>query len=215
MSQLRVKVCGITRADDADAAVALGAAAIGFIFWPNSPRFVDPYRARRIATRLPAFVTAVGVFVNQPVEYMNAVASLVGLAAVQLHGDETPDTAIRLKRPVIRALSGSGIVEAGERWPTATVLLVDAHDPVQRGGTGRTADWTQAARLAGQRRVLLSGGLHAGNVAAAVAMVRPFGIDVSSGVEVAPGVKDHDKLAAFFAQLRTAAADPGHTGVAR
>jgi phosphoribosylanthranilate isomerase len=207
MSTPLVKICGITRAEDATAAVALGASAIGFVFWPASPRFLDPYRARRIAARLPAFVTPVGVFVNQPLDYMNAVASLVGLGAIQLHGDETPDVAIGLKRPAIKALSGRTVIADAEGWPESTVLLVDAHDPVQRGGTGRTANWTDAAQLARRRRVLLSGGLHAGNIAAAVAAVRPFGVDVSSGVEATPGVKDHDKLAAFFAQLRGSAAN--------
>lgn len=216
MSLPLVKICGITRGVDAELAVALGASAIGFLFWPESPRFIDPYRARRIAAQLPAFVTPVGVFVNQPVDYMNAVAGLVGLGAVQLHGDEEPAVAKRVKRPVIKALSGGGVIAEAERWPTGPtgpVLLVDAHDPVRRGGTGRTADWTVAADLAVRRRIVLSGGLHAGNVMAAVGAVRPFGVDVSSGVEVAPGIKDHDKLTAFFAQLRSSAANVGHTGV--
>lgn len=210
-----VKICGITRTGDADAAVALGANALGFVFWPSSPRFVDPYRARQIVARVPAFVTPVGVFVNQPIEYVNAVASLVGLAAVQLHGDEHPETARRLRRPVVKALSGGAILEDADRWPVETVLLIDAHDPARRGGTGRTADWSAAAQLAGRRRVILSGGLHAGNIAEALGAVRPFGVDVSSGVEAAPGIKDHDRLAAFFAQLRGAAADTGQTEVAR
>jgi phosphoribosylanthranilate isomerase len=100
-----VKICGITRPEDADAAVAAGAGAIGFIFWPQSPRFVDPYRARRIAAGLPPFVTAVGVFVNQPLAYVNGVASLVRLGVVQLHGDETPEFAAAVSRPVMKAVS--------------------------------------------------------------------------------------------------------------
>lgn len=210
-----VKICGITRAGDAAAAVALGAAAIGFIFWPKSPRFIDPYRARRIAAQLPAFVTPVGVFVNQPVEYMNAVAGLVGLGAVQLHGDETPDVAARVRRPVVRAVSGATALGEADGWPAGTVLLIDAHDPVQRGGTGRPADWSVAAQLAARRPIVLSGGLHEGNIAAAIQAVRPFGVDISSGVEVTPGIKDHDRLAALFAQLRRADANTGWTGVAR
>jgi phosphoribosylanthranilate isomerase len=189
-----VKVCGVTRLDDALAAVDAGASAVGFVFWPNSPRFVDPYRARAIAAKLPPFVTAVGLFVNQPVGYVNGVASLVRLGAVQLHGDETPDMAASIAAPVIKALP----VERASGWPDGTTLLLDVHDPVQRGGTGRVIDWTAAAAVAANRRVLLAGGLTPENIADAVARVRPFGIDVSSGVERAPGIKDPARIRAFF-----------------
>src|SRR5438093_7452303 len=112
-----VKICGITRVDDADAAVAFGAGAVGFIFWPKSPRFVDPYRAREIVAALPPFVAAVGVFVNQPAEYVNGVASLVGLSAVQLHGDEDAAFAGTIRRPVVKAIGvGAGSPEIGG-WP--------------------------------------------------------------------------------------------------
>ena len=189
-----VKICGVTRADDALAAVEAGANAIGFVFWPESPRFVDPYRARVIAARLPPFVTAVGLFVNQPAAYVNSVASLVRLGAVQLHGDETPAFAADIVAPIIKALP----VGAADAWPRETTLLLDAHDPVRRGGTGRTIDWSAAAAVASRRRVLLAGGLTQDNVAAAISQVHPFGIDVSSGVERAPGVKDHQRLRALF-----------------
>lgn len=197
-----VKICGITRVEDADAAVVAGAGAIGFVFWPRSPRFIDPYRARAIAARLPPFVTPVGLFVNQAREHVNAVASLVRLGAVQLHGDESPEFAASIEAPVIRALS----VNQVGAWPAETTLLLDAHDPVQRGGTGRTIDWTAAAAIAAQRRVLLAGGLTPENVADAIARVRPFGIDVSSGVERSPGVKDHQRLRALFEAVH----DSGH-----
>ena len=197
-----VKICGITRAEDAEAAVAAGAGAIGFVFWPDSPRFIDPYRARAIRSRLPPFVTAVGVFVNQPLEHVTGVASLVRLGAVQLHGDETPKYAAGISTPVVKALSiaaaRSGRLGA---WPAATTLLLDVHDPARRGGTGRTIDWTAAAAVAARRKVLLAGGLTPENVADAVARVRPFGIDVSSGVERAPGIKDHQRLRALFEAL--------------
>jgi phosphoribosylanthranilate isomerase len=197
-----VKICGITRLDDALAAVDAGANAIGFVFWPKSPRCIDPYRARAIAVQLPPFVTAVGLFVNQPREYVNAVASLVRLGAVQLHGDETPEFAASIAAPVIKALS----VDDAQAWPAGATLLLDAHDPVQRGGTGRTIDWIAAAAIAARRRVLLAGGLTPDNVADAIAQVRPFGIDVSSGVERAPGVKDHRRLKALFEAVH----DTGH-----
>ena len=197
-----VKICGITRAEDAEVAVALGARAIGFIFWPSSPRFIEQERAREIASRLPASVMTVGVFVNQPVEHVSDVASRVGLSSVQLHGDETPAYARLLSTPVIRAttLDHGALAD----WPADTTILLDAHDPVRRGGTGHTIDWSAAAHVAVTRRVLLSGGLTPENVAEAVARVRPFGIDVSSGVEVSPGVKDHMRLRALFDALRTA-----------
>ena len=191
-----VKICGITRLEDAEAAVAAGAGAIGFIFWPGSPRFIDPHRARRIAAALPPFVTAVGVFVNQPIAHVNAVASLARLGAVQLHGDESPEYAAAVSVPVLKAVA---VERADVRaWPTRVRLLLDVHDPVARGGTGRTIDWTAAAGIAAQRPIVLAGGLTPDNVCDAVARVRPFGIDVSSGVERAPGIKDHQRLRALF-----------------
>ena len=199
-----VKICGITRLEDAEAAVAAGAGAIGFIFWPDSPRFIDPHRARAIAAALPPLVTPVGVFVNQPRDYVNGVASLVRLGAVQLHGDETPEYASGVAAPVIKALS---LAAADSRaWPARVRILLDVHDPVARGGTGRTIDWAAAAAVAAQREILLAGGLTPDNVADAVARVRPFGIDVSSGVERAPGIKDSRRLRALFEAVH----DAGH-----
>ena len=179
-----------------------GASAIGFVFWPDSPRYVDPYRARAIRAALPPFVTAVGVFVNQPVEYVSGVASLVRLGAVQLHGDETPQYASQLSAPIVKALP---LTTLGERdlaaWPDETMVLLDVHDPVKRGGTGRTIDWDAAATISARRRIVLAGGLTPDNVADAVARVRPFGIDVSSGVEASPGIKDHRRVRALFEAL--------------
>jgi phosphoribosylanthranilate isomerase len=197
-----VKICGVTRAEDARAAVEAGASAIGFVFWPESPRFIDPYRARAIRASLPPFVTAVGVFVNQPFEYVSGVASLVRLGAVQLHGDEPPAFASRLPAPVLKALP---LEAAGDRvlaaWPDEITVLLDVHDPVKRGGTGRTIDWDAAAAIAARRPIVLAGGLTPDNVAGAVARVRPSGIDVSSGVEVSPGIKDHRRVRALFEAL--------------
>lgn len=195
-----VKICGITRLEDAEAAVDAGAGALGFVFWPGSPRFIDPYRARAIVSMLPPFVTAVGVFVNQSIEQVSGVAALVRLGAVQLHGDESPAYAAALGRPVIKAVS----VESGadvDTWPGQMTMLLDVHDPVTRGGTGRSVDWDAAAEVAGRRRTILAGGLSSANVAEAIARVRPYGIDVSSGVEQSPGVKDHDRITALFEAL--------------
>jgi phosphoribosylanthranilate isomerase len=199
-----IKICGITRLEDAEAAVAAGAAAIGFIFWPKSPRFIDPHRARTIAAMLPPLVTPVGVFVDQPLDYVNGVASLVRLGAVQLHGAETPEFAAGVSAPVMKAVSPGHVDE--RTWPPRIRLLVDVHDPIARGGTGRTVDWTAAAGIAAQREIVLAGGLTPDNVAEAIARVRPYGIDVSSGVERAPGIKDHGRLRALFEAVH----DAGH-----
>jgi len=194
-----VKICGITRVEDAAAAIEYGAGAVGFVFWPASPRFIDPYRARAIAARIPPFVATVGVFVNQPAAYVNGVASLVRLGAVQLHGDETAAYASGISAPVIKAVTTTD--PQVDAWPSHTTLLIDVHDVQKRGGTGRTVDWAAAASVARRRKALLAGGLTPENVAEAVSRVRPFGIDVSSGVERAPGVKDHQRLRALFEAL--------------
>jgi len=194
-----VKICGITRVEDAVAAVDCGAGALGFVFWPGSPRCIDPHRARAIVATLPPFVTPVGVFVNQPAEYVRGVASLVRLGAVQLHGDETVGYAAGIATPAIKAVTVAD--PQLSVWPVRTTLLLDVGDTEKRGGTGRTIDWTAAARLAAQRKILLAGGLTPENVAEAVAQVRPFGIDVSSGVERSPGIKDHRRLLALFEAL--------------
>ena len=148
-----VKICGITRLADAEAAVEAGASALGFVFWPKSPRFIDPHRARAIAASLPPFVVPVGVFVNQPAAHVKGVAALVGLGAVQLHGDE--DVCVRGEHPVPDD-QGRDVSETDasadriDIWPRPTTLLLDVHDPVSRGGTGRTIDWPAAAPIAGE-----------------------------------------------------------------
>lgn len=200
---MRIKVCGIRRLEDALLAVDVGASAIGFIFWPASPRFIDPFRARAVAAALPPFVTRIGVFVNQPPDYVKSVVGLVRLGAVQLHGDENPGSYANAGVPVIKS------VAVDERFRPTSVediqsdvtVLLDTHDPVLRGGTGRTIDWSAAADAARRRRVILSGGLTPSNVRDAVEAVSPYAVDVSSGVESSPGVKDAGKLRAFCAAI--------------
>jgi phosphoribosylanthranilate isomerase len=202
---LLVKICGITRLEDGQTAVRYGASALGFICWPGSPRFVTADRVRAIVAALPRSITTVGVFVNQEASHINAVAREAGLSAVQLHGDETPAFAADIALPVIKSLA-IGACEAdlptADAWPNDVLLLADSRDPVRRGGTGVIVDWTAAAVLAARRRLLLAGGLTPDNVADAIAHVQPFGVDVSSGVEASPGIKDHDKLAALFAVIK-------------
>jgi phosphoribosylanthranilate isomerase len=199
---MKVKICGITTVSDALLAAELGADSIGVVFWPSSPRFVEPTRARAIVKSLPAGVTAVGVFVNQTAEAA-AIAQEIGLGAVQLHGDEPAEDYAGFPVPVIKAMAVKGIetVDEATAIPPNVTILLDAHDPIRRGGTGTVIDWSIAGAIARLRPVILSGGLAADNVAAAIVAVRPFGIDVSSGVEAEPGRKDLGKLRALFAAL--------------
>ncbi len=198
-----VKICGIRRVEDALLAAELGASAVGLIFWPGSSRFIDPYRARPIVAALPPLVTAVGVFVDQREDYVAGVAGLVKLGAVQLHGQEPPQFYARLRYRVIKAVPVQGAFDPGilDEIPARATVLLDAHDPVRKGGTGRRIDWSSAAAAARRRPVILSGGLNPDNARAAIDAVRPCAIDVSSGVEVSPGVKDPSKLRALFAAL--------------
>lgn len=196
-----VKICGITRVEDAKLAVSLGATAIGFIFWPASPRAIAPVQARSIVDALPPSVTTVGVFVNASRDEIETAADAANVSAVQLHGDETPDLARSLSRGVIKAVAlGEDAEQLVNDW-AGTLVLLDADDPARRGGTGRVIDWDRAASIARTRDVILAGGLGPANVVDVVTRVRPAGIDVSSGVESSPGVKDHEKLRALFEAL--------------
>jgi phosphoribosylanthranilate isomerase len=199
-----LKICGITRLADALHAVEHGAGALGFVFWPRSPRYIAPEQAAGIIASLPPDVDAVGVFVNESVDGIRAVVATTGISAVQLHGDEPPDFAGALGWPVLKATTVDEVQDAAVAWPAETTFLMDAADRVRRGGTGTTVDWQHAAAAARGRRVVLAGGLTPDNVAAAIATVRPFGVDVSSGVEDAPGVKNQDKVARFLASARSA-----------
>lgn len=200
---IRVKICGLTRVEDAALAIDLGADAIGFIFWPRSPRAIVPDRAASISRELPPFVTRVGVFVDASPDDVRATVETAGLDAVQLHGDENVDdhhdTGARVIR-VVSLLDKHDVLKAAS-LPAHVMPLVDTADPVLRGGTGRVGNWDRAAVLAGQRPIILAGGLTAENVADAIRHVQPWGIDVSSGVEAAPGVKDANRMRALFEQL--------------
>lgn len=206
-----VKICGITRLEDAELAVELGASAIGFIFWPESPRYIPPSRAAEISQALPDRIARVGVFVNQTRNFIWNAAEQVELTALQLHGDETPAFAAALPRPVIKAVpvTEDFSVEAVMDIPRTITVLLDAHDPVKRGGTGTTIDWSVAAAVAWRRPIFLSGGLDAGNIREAIDRVNPHAVDVSSGVESAPGRKDAGKLRELFAAI----AAPGRVEV--
>ena len=203
----RIKFCGMTRREDVIMAADVGAGAVGFMFWKQSPRAVTPEEARGLVRLMPPFLAMIGVFVDQPVEEIREIVRFVGLTAVQLHGRETPVDAAALDGHaghVIKAIGepGQDLMTQASSWPEQVVMLVDAIDPQQRGGTGRRADWTAAAALARTRRVILAGGLRPDNVGEAVRLVRPYAVDVASGVEARPGIKDHARMRAFADAVR-------------
>lgn len=197
--RVRVKICGITSTRDAIVAAQAGADAIGIVFAP-SPRRVSVDKAREIVLSLPPMITAVGVFVDAPLEEVTATAGDVGLHTVQLHGSESPEYISRLGGlSVLKAIriASEDDVKAAEDYGEAAILL-DTKSPQGAGGTGETFPWEYARGIARQRPVVLAGGLCPDNVAEAIRAVHPWGIDVSSGVEKEPGVKDPDKVREFI-----------------
>ena len=195
----RVKICGLTNKADALHATGCGADAVGLVFYAGSPRCVTPEAAREICAALPPFVTRVGLFVNATPELIRETAAYCGLDVVQLHGDETPEQSDYAPLRTIKALR---IKDAdslnGHEDFRVSALLLDAWAPDAYGGTGESFNWDLAAAVAAQRPVILAGGLTPINVASAIDRVKPYAVDVSSGVEHAPGQKDYEKVAAFI-----------------
>ena len=214
---LKVKVCGMTRVADAVLASELGATAVGLVFWKESPRCVSVSTARAVVEALPPEVTPVGVFVDPDIRTVEDTVKDVGLRAVQMHGNESAGFCVELSRrigaDVLKAVSlrGPASVDHAVGLPESLTVLLDAHDPVKKGGTGRQVDWSLAAAVARRRRVYLAGGLSPANLAEAVSAVRPHGVDVSSGLETAPGLKDAGLMREFFAAI--VAAEQTHEGV--
>jgi phosphoribosylanthranilate isomerase len=203
---VRIKVCGITRLEDALLAVELGADALGFNFVEGSPRRLAAEQARAICAALPPFVVKVGVFADELPRVMEATALLAGLNCLQLHGDEPPEACATIALPWYKAFHVREGFHAEEvtRYRAGTFLL-DAFAPDRRGGTGATFDWAVARLASAYGRVILAGGLTADNVEEAIASARPYGVDVSSGVESAPGRKDRRRLLEFMRRARAAA----------
>lgn len=201
----RIKICGLTREEDVDAAVAAGADAIGFVFHPPSPRFVTPQRAAELARRVPPFVAVVGLFVNATPETVLAACHALPIGILQFHGDEEAAYCRQFARPYLRAARVRpelDLLEFAGAFPDARGLLLDAF-VAGYGGGGEVFDWTLIPPdLPGF--LVLSGGLTASNVGSAIARVRPVAVDVSSGVETGKGIKDHSKIAAFVAAVRKA-----------
>ena len=215
-----IKICGTTNLEDARIAVEAGADALGFVF-AESPRQVLAAGAGAIIAKLPARVQKIGVFVNQPADLIRAAVVQAGLTAVQLHGDETPDYVRQLfpwqgtrrncrvfKAIPVRTGFEATAQEFTREASTVDALLLDSYSESARGGTGKTLDWqlasTTAPRLALRTKVILAGGLDAGSVGPAIRLMRPWGVDVVSGVERTPGKKDADKIRAFIAAVREA-----------
>lgn len=204
---MKVKICGVTNAEDARAAVEAGADALGFVFYRESPRWVRADVVKAIVAALPPFVLPVGVFVNEEAETVREVMEQCGLALAQLQGEETAAYCEALGRPVLRAvrLGGPGdLLALAEYKGRAQVrgFLVDAFSEREYGGTGQVADWRLAAEAAKSADILLAGGLTPENVQEAIRQVRPYGVDVSSGVEASPGKKDHAKVRSFIQSAR-------------
>ena len=205
---VRVKICGITKLEDAKLAVELGAHAVGMNFYTQSPRSLSPAAAAELVDRLPPFVTTVGVFVNWEAEPIVALCRALHISVAQLHGDESPAVldAVAEQMPVIKALRlGPGIPPpVYSKYRSASGFLIDAAQNGQFGGTGTTANWHLARVAAQTNRVILAGGLTPENVGEAIRVVRPYAVDVASGVESRPGRKDPAKLKSFFDEVHRA-----------
>ena len=201
----RVKICGITRPADASAAAHAGADAIGLVFYPPSPRFLSVERAVEIRDALPPFVQTVALFVNADAAQVSQVIGRVHPAMLQFHGEEAPEFCEQFGLPFVKACrirAGAEPLDYLQRYPRATAWLVDSFVP-EYGGVGEAFDWSLAPKER-TRPLILSGGLDAGNVGRAIRTVHPWGVDVSTGVESAKGVKDTAKMAAFIAEVRHA-----------
>lgn len=200
---VRVKVCGITNSDDAFRAVELGVDALGFIFYKGSKRFIDPRDAYPIISSLPPFVSSVGVFVNQGPDEIREAVETSGVNTVQLHGDETPEFCAMLPYKLIKAVRVKDTLntEEVELYPVLAILF-DKHTDEMYGGTGTSFDWGVLKGIAISKKVILSGGLTPENVSRAIETVRPYGVDVSTGVEDSPGKKNHMKMRKFIEAVK-------------
>ncbi len=200
----RVKICGITRAEDAQAAAASGADALGLVFYAKSPRHVTLQQARQVARAIPPFVTRVGLFVNPDKDEVHEALREAALDVLQFHGEESPEFCAQFGRPFLKAIrvkAGVDLVQCAACYAGAQGLLLDAFVEGTHGGTGLLFDWGLIPRGL-PLPVILSGGLGAGNVAEAIRQARPYAVDVSSGVEAAKGIKDAAKVAAFISEVR-------------
>ena len=199
----RIKICGITRVQDIEAVASYGAEALGLVFYEKSPRCVTAQQAVQLVQALPPFISVVGLFVNAEAAFVREVIDQVPLSVLQFHGIESPEFCMQFGKPYIKAIRvkvGVDLLQCAALFHTAQGLLLDAHVDGKEGGTGATFDWSLIpSKLA--LPVILSGGLHTDNVAQAIKQVRPYAVDVSSGVEASKGIKDAAKIAAFIEEV--------------
>lgn len=201
---VHVKICGITRVEDALSAARLGADAIGFVFWSKSTRAILPDIAGQITAKLPAFVNTVGVYVNPTRNWVEETATRAGLTLLQFHGDESPEFCNQFSLPYIKAIrvrNGIDLLQYAARYSNSKGLLLDTYSVNMPGGTGHVFDWNLIPQDL-PLPFILSGGLHSGNVALAIKQTRPWAVDVSSGVEATKGIKDEKKISAFMQGVR-------------
>lgn len=203
MSRTRVKICGITRTQDVDAAVSAGVDALGFVFTERSKRFVDIPAARELVSHVPAFVSRVGLFMDQDADEVRKVLNEVPLSLLQFHGRENGTFCCQFGVPYIKALdmAGASSPDLGTEFAAAAALLLDSHEAGAPGGTGETFDWASIPPL--PRPLILAGGLRPDNVRRAVAQVSPWAVDVSSGVEDSPGIKNAGKMIEFINEAKS------------
>lgn len=203
LSRTRIKICGLTRSEDVQSASACGADALGFVFFANSPRYTPPPLAAELMRIVPPFVSTIGLFVNPDATLVYDVLKTLPLDTLQFHGDESPEFCRQFKRPYLKAIRvkpGVDLLQCARHYHDAQGLLLDAFVEGTHGGTGATFDW-QLIPADLPLPVILSGGLHAGNVAEAIRRVRPSAVDVSSGVEESKGIKSSAKIAAFIHEV--------------
>lgn len=201
---VRVKICGITRIEDALCAVESGADAIGFVFWPESSRYVTPEQAEKISEQIPAFIHTVGVYVDPTPEWVEETSTVAKLSLLQFHGDEKPEFCAQFNLPYIKAIrvrEDTDLLQYDIEYKTARGLLLDTYAKGMPGGTGHVFDWDLIPENM-SLPVILSGGLTVENVAAAIRRTNPWAVDVSSGVEVSKGIKDEQKISAFMRGVR-------------
>jgi phosphoribosylanthranilate isomerase len=208
---VHVKICGITSLEDARLAVEAGADALGFVFYPPSPRYVTPEQAEQIVQTLPPFVTTVGLFVDAALDIINDTAARCGLDRIQLHGRETPEYCRQVTRPVIKAvrIKDAASLAHVPDYKVSAYLLDTYVEGALPGGTGASFSWELAARAKPYGPVILAGGLTPENIEVAIVQTRPYGVDVSTGVERAPGIKDHQKVRDFITRAKAAALEKG------
>jgi len=200
---VKVKICGITNLEDAQAAAEAGADALGFVFYPDSPRFIDPGKARAIIAKLPVFITSVGVFVDESEDLIRRIIREGGIQILQFHGSESPVLCTRFREKVIKAIriKDEESISEMQMYDVDTFLL-DTYLDCAKGGTGKTFNWKYAEMAKKNGRIILSGGLNPSNIGNAVRKLKPYGVDVSSGVEISPGKKDHVKIREFVREAK-------------